>query len=204
MSKVVWKHLIGQIFVVTAGAAALVHSAWSLGTLFSGTQPKDPVALIGWLIPALLIAFSIDVGQISTSAEIREHGLTWARGVTFAVFALATYYLQWLYIAHHMPAMTLAAGVRAEWSDLVTLIRDSAMWFIPALLPLSTVLYTFSGRTPHKAAPLPAEQPAPVVVVEAPPAPAELPPVVEEAPIAPPRKKRVSKVEPTVLMQAMF
>lgn len=138
-------HIITQPFIAATGAAALVHSTWALGTLFAGEQPEG-WHLIGWLLPALLIAFALDVGQIATSAEIRSHGLTVARGITFAVFAAATYYLQWLYIAHHMPALPLAAGVRESWSGAATLLRDAAVWIIPALLPLSTLLYTFSGK----------------------------------------------------------
>lgn len=138
------KHILQQPFVAATGLAALVHSTWALGTLFAGEQP-DGWHLLGWLLPALLIAFALDVGQISTSAEIREHGLTWTRGITFVVFAGATYYLQWLYIAHHMPALALAPGVRETWSDFATVMRDAAVWVIPALLPLSTLLYTFSG-----------------------------------------------------------
>lgn len=151
------KHIFEQPFITATGAAALLHSTWSLGTLFAGEQPEG-WHLLGWIIPALLIAFALDVGQIATSAEIRTHGLTKSRGMTFIVFALATYYLQWLYMAHHMPALALAPGVRASWSDGARLLRDAAVWLIPALLPLSTLLYTFSGQQ------RPESQPAPVVV----------------------------------------
>jgi len=141
-------HAVKQPFVLATGVAALVHSTWALGTLFAGEQPADIPHLVGWLVPAFLIAFALDVGQIITSAEIRASGLSWQRAVTFTTFAAATYYLQWLYIAHHMPALTLAAGVRPEWSGLTGLIRDAALWAIPALLPLSTLLYTLSSSEP--------------------------------------------------------
>ena len=139
------KHIFQQPFVTATGAAALVHSTWALGTLFAGEQPAGGWALVGWLLPALLIAFALDVGQIVTSAEIRQNGLTWTRGFTFVVFAGATYYLQWLYIAHHMPALAIAAGVSEVAQQTVISMRDAALWIIPALLPLSTMLYTFSG-----------------------------------------------------------
>lgn len=160
-------HLVEQPFVFATGVAALVHSTWSLGTLFAGNQPPAGLTVdyIGWLAPALLIAFALDVGQIATSTEIRKHGLTWARGFTFVVFAVATYYLQWLYIAHHMPALQLAPGVRESWGTLATLIRDSALWFIPSLLPLSTLLYTFSNKYEESA-------PTQTPVTITPPAPA--------------------------------
>lgn len=141
------KHLIHQPFVFATGLAALVHSTWSLGTLFSGIQPEAHVSIefIGWIVPAFLIAFALDVGQIVTSAEIRGGERTRMKYATFAVFAVATYYLQWLYIAHHMPEMALAKGVRETWSGFATVLRDAAIWIIPVLLPLSTLLYTFSG-----------------------------------------------------------
>jgi hypothetical protein len=141
------RHIIEQPFVFSTGLAALVHSTWSLGTLFAGKepQPQFQAAWWAWVIPAFLIAFAMDVGQIVTSAEIREGNRSRTKYLTFAVFALATYYLQWLYISHHMPLLDLADGVRGEWSGITTLIRDAAIWIIPALLPLSTLLYTFSG-----------------------------------------------------------
>lgn len=149
----VLKHIFEQPFVFATGLAALIHSTWSLATLFAGEQPSGTLGLIGWLSPALLIAFALDVGQIATSVQIRRDGLTVGRGVAFAVFAFATYYLQWLYIAHHMPALELGAGVRGDWSSFATLVRDAAVWIIPALLPLSTLLYTFSGSSQPAPAP---------------------------------------------------
>lgn len=159
-------HIVHQPFVFATGLAALLHSTWSLGTLFAGHQPPAgfTVDFIGWLVPAFLIAFALDVGQIVTSAEIRGGERSLMKYATFATFAVATYYLQWLYIAHHMPDLQLAGGVRPEWGAFATVMRDAAIWIIPALLPLSTLLYTFSGG--H-------EQPAiaPVVVSEQPPEP---------------------------------
>jgi len=147
-------HITDKPFVLATGLAALIHSTWSLGTLFSGEQPPVEdiesiiqfVHFIGWLLPALLMAIALDVGQIVTSHEIRTSGLTWQRGLTFFVFGFATYYLQWLYIAMHMPALELADGVSVVYSGFAVIMRDSAMWLIPALLPLSTILYTFSDN----------------------------------------------------------
>lgn len=145
------RHIFEQPFISATGAAALVHSTWSLGTFFSGEQPTEVWHLLGWLIPALLIAFSLDVGQIVTSHEIRTSGLTVARGVTFATFALATYYLQWLYMAHHMPELPLSSGISQHMQSAALALRDLALWIIPALMPLSTLLYTFSSDRPHPA-----------------------------------------------------
>lgn len=141
------RHIVDQPFVFSTGLAALVHSTWSLGTLFAGKEPYPQFTetWFAWVIPAFLIAFALDVGQIATSAEIRAGNRSRTKYLTFAVFAAATYYLQWLYISHHMPALALADGVRAEWSGHIAWIRDAAIWIIPLLLPLSTLLYTFSG-----------------------------------------------------------
>lgn len=181
------RHALGQPFVTATGAAALVHSTWALGTLFAGNQPDPTTQLLnylGWLVPALLIAFALDVGQIVTSAEIREHGLTWGRGLTFFVFAGATYYLQWLYIAHHIPALPIAAGVSDIARGTALSLRDAALWIVPALLPLSTLLYTLSGKQGNTAAeresgtaPAPKAAAGPLLNVQGSP---ELPRLVED------------------------
>ncbi len=134
-----------NLFVTFTGLAALVHSTWSLGTLFAGKAPEgDWFALFVWLCPAFLVAFSMDIGQISTSAKIRHDGLTWQRCLAFFVFAVATYYLQFLYIAHHMPALEIAPGISEFHHWAVQTGRDAAIWILPLLLPLSTMLYTIS------------------------------------------------------------
>src|SRR5690349_1977436 len=97
------KHVLGQPFIFATGLAALIHSTWSLGTFFSGPQPSEPIQLLMWITPALLIAFSLDVGQIVTSAEIRAGHRSRAKYLTFGVFAAATYFLQFAYISAHMP-----------------------------------------------------------------------------------------------------
>lgn len=173
------RHIFEQPFIAATGAAALLHSTWSLATLFAGEQPESLLHLAGWLIPALLIAFALDVGQISTSAQIRESGLTVARAVTFFVFAVATWYLQFLYIVHHMPALELSAGISDAHRQAALVLRDFAMWLIPALLPISTVLYTFSGDNSQQHEQKTAEseqlQQQPTISIENPQEPAALP-----------------------------
>jgi hypothetical protein len=140
------KHITEQPFVAATASAALMHSTWSLGTLFAGTQPEAglTIAFMGWLVPALLIAFSMDIGMLATASDIRSGQRSKAKYLTFAVLALSMYFLQWLYIAHHMPALALGAGVNAAAVPIATGLRDAALWLIPGLLPLSVLLYTFS------------------------------------------------------------
>jgi len=146
-----FRHIASQPFIVSTGLAALFHSTWALATLFTGKEPYPQFTgeWFAWVVPAALIAFALDVGQVVTSAEIRAGHKKTAKYVTFAVFALATYFLQWLYMIHHIPALELSEGVRDEWAFIVTLFRDCAIWVIPALLPLSTLLYTFSTDHAH-------------------------------------------------------
>ena len=139
------KHMSENLFITFTGIAALVHSTWSLGTMFSGQAPAWPSwDFLAWVLPAFFVAFAMDIGQISTSAAIRHNGLTWQRGITFFVFALATYYLQFLYIAHHLPLLALAAGISESHRDLVKTSVDAAIWILPLFLPLATMLYTIS------------------------------------------------------------
>lgn len=144
------KHITEQPFVVATGLAAFLHSTWALGTLFAGKQPDADFnwQFAGWIIPAALIAFALDVGQIATAAEIRAGQRTTGKFTTFIIFAVSTYYLQWVYMANHMPALELAPGVAERWKDAPQIIHDLALWIIPALLPLSTALYTLSSADP--------------------------------------------------------
>lgn len=141
------KHMLENLFITATGIAALIHSTWAVGTIFAGNQPdpqSEPLAFFGWLIPALLIAFSFDIGQIYTSGEIRAGDKRKRKYATFIFFAVGTYFLQWLYIVHHMPALELAGGVSENWQPIVKSIRDMSIWLAPALLPMSTTLYTLS------------------------------------------------------------
>lgn len=137
----------GEPFVLATGIAALMHSTWSLTVLFSGGVPDVRTAPLDWLgavLPAVLLAFAIDVGQIMTSRDIRAGQRNLGKVATFVALAFATYYLQWVYMVAHVPAIALGAGVRPEWQAAVTHMRDLAIWFVPALLPIATTLYTVS------------------------------------------------------------
>lgn len=179
------RHISHQPFIAATGLAALVHSTWSLAVLFSGEPPVwEPTSLVSWakwaywLIPALLIAFALDIGQIATSSEIRSGQRTVSKYTTFQVFAFATYYLQWLYIAHHMPSLELGAGVYSDGlaGRIVLITRNAAIWFIPALLPLSTTMYTLSGHGEQKP-----RKPTPVTITPV-AAPQDTPPLTDVLP----------------------
>lgn len=156
MTNFLKHHVFKQLFVFFTGLAALLHSTWSIGTLFSGVQPEptidllnrfpEAVQFLGWIVPAFLIALSLDIGQVKTAAEIKDGQRHKSKLVTFAVFAVATYYLQWFYLTEHTPTLAASNGIREEWRWTVQLLRDLSLWIIPLLLPLSTIMYTFSDR----------------------------------------------------------
>jgi hypothetical protein len=165
-----WNWIRDDLFVAATGIAAFVHSTWTLATVFTGEIPavQGLADLPAWLysiIPAALIALAVDVGQISTSKDIRNGERTRAKFITFAVLAGATYYLQWFFLAHHTPSMALGAGVRSEWAAFATAFRDLSLWIIPALLPLATMLYTSSHAKRERARPQQSMQ-APSVATE--------------------------------------
>lgn len=142
---------VTHLFVIATGFAALLHSTWALAVMFNR---HEPVLWSGdwwaWVIPAFVFAFAIDAGQIATSVELRRGERTRAKYATFAALAAATYFLQWWYLVHHMPLQELADGVRGEWREAAALMSDSALWIVPGLLPLTTILYTFSYAQPKR------------------------------------------------------
>jgi len=158
---------IQEVFILATGIAALIHSTWSLGTIFSGPQPAvediesmiEVVHFIGWLLPSLLIAIALDVGQIATSHQIRTHGMNVWRVITFLVFSVATFYLQWLYMMHHIPLITIGEGVSETYMKHAVWLRDFGLFLVPALLPLATILYTLSGDSEQ-----PEQQPEPLTM----------------------------------------
>lgn len=169
-TKRIARSIAEQPFVFATGLAALIHSTWALATLFTGREPEQfTVNWFAWLIPALLISFSLDVGQIVTSAEIRSGQRTLAKYATFAVFAAATYYLQWTYLSSHIPQLPMGEGVSQHWQGIATSLRDASIWIVPALLPLSTLLYTFSHTAPaSNSAAMSAKVDAPAIAIETP------------------------------------
>lgn len=145
-------HFREQPFISATALAALIHSTWALATTFGGAQPPltdDPATWLRfafWGLPALLVAFAFDIGQVVTSAEIRHGKRNRSKYATFFVLALATYYLQFTYMVHHIPLLTLGEGVAQSVYWIVMPARDLAIFIIPALLPASTLLYTFSQQ----------------------------------------------------------
>jgi len=159
-------HIISNhIFIFATSLAMLVHSTWTFGTLFSGTQPElngldTLVPYLMWVTPALLVALAIDVGQIQTSVKLSKAS-GWKQriplGITFITLALAGYYLQWYHLAHHIPALEFGSGLTEDVKASLGGLKDIAIFVIPALLPLSTILYTMSSSHDETVANEPSE-----------------------------------------------
>jgi hypothetical protein len=154
-------HIISNhIFIFATSLAMLVHSTWTFGTLFSGKQPvidgslENWISYFLWVTPALLVALAIDVGQIQTSVKLSNataRGQKVTLGITFITLAMAGYYLQWFHLAHHIPALEFGSGLTEDMRTNLEGLKALAIFFVPALLPLSTVLYTLSSDAPNKA-----------------------------------------------------
>jgi len=144
------RHIISQPFVASTSIAALVHSTWSLCTFMGGDQPTDPLHLVGWLLPGFLLAFSLDVGLLWTAVSINRKEGGKGMYAAMGVLLLAMFYLQWLYMAIHLPEVSLGAGVRQQWIDAISFGRDMSLFVVPALLPISVGLFTFSRRDAHQ------------------------------------------------------
>lgn len=99
-----------------------------------------------WIVPGLLLAFSVDVGLLSLAHQIRSGQRNRAKLLTFFVLSLAMAYSQFLYIVAHLPVVAIAAGVRADWQPVLGTVRDLAVVLLPALLPTALILYAFSDR----------------------------------------------------------
>lgn len=150
-------HIIStHIFIFATSLAMLVHSTWTFGTLFSGQQPvidgsiQQWIAYALWVTPALLVALAIDIGQIQTSVKL-SHATAQRQkvtlGITFITLALAGYYLQWFHLAHHIPQLEFGSGLSLDMRSTLQGVKDIAIFIVPALLPLSTILYTLSSDT---------------------------------------------------------
>lgn len=136
---------IFELFIIGTGIAAFIHSTWAVATFFGGVEPEQFTPhWWGWMLMGGLVAFAMDVGQVATSALIRAGHNARGYKITFAVFALATYFTQFLYIIAHAPTVQLAPGVAEQYRWIAGAIRDASIFIFPALLPVSTFLYTFS------------------------------------------------------------
>lgn len=136
--------LLAHVFIILTGLAALPHSVWSVSTIMQGVEPATfSVGWIGWAFSGFLIGLTIDVGQIAISIQIARGERNWQRFSAFGFLAALTFYLQWYYASAHVPITQLGAGMNAEAVPFAIGLRDLGVWLVPALLPITTLIYTF-------------------------------------------------------------
>ncbi len=134
--------IFSNVFVAFTALAAWLHSAWVFATSFGGNPPSgDGFQVALWYVPGALLAFALDIGLLATSVRLRTRR-TKARIVTFFALALFQFYLQFVYLIEHTPAVVLSAGVRQEWQAVIQVIADLRIVIVPLLLPLALILYT--------------------------------------------------------------
>jgi len=144
-------HVLSSPFVLVTSTAALIHSSWTLAVIFGGLEPTTfGPAWLGWLIPGVLLAISVDVGLLQVSMEIKDGRRDRNRLAAFIVLAAAMFILQLAYAITHFPALALSTGVRLDWAPTLSLFRDSLIVIGPALLPIGITLHTFAdaGKAP--------------------------------------------------------
>lgn len=143
-----------SIFVLAVSLAAVAHSSWTFSTILGGSEPPDLGERIPWVLTGLFLAFSLDIGLLALSSEIRHGKRSGGRFVAFVVLAAAMCYLQTVFCLTHAPVLTLSKAVRADWIPFGQGILDLAVFLTPALLPVAIVLHTFSGeKSPESAQP---------------------------------------------------
>lgn len=135
-----------SIFVLAVSLAAVAHSSWTFSTILGGDEPTALGERIPWILIGLCLAFSLDIGLLALSGEIRHGKRSAGRFVAFVVLAAAMAYLQTVFCLTHAPVLTLSRAVRADWINGAQMILDLAVFVIPTLLPVSLILHTFSGE----------------------------------------------------------
>jgi len=144
--KTLFKTITQHLFVASTSIAALLHSMWTISHLLGGLPPVQDASLIlqlGYWLPGLLVALSLDIGLLSTSAEIRQGTRNKTRFMTLAILSLSMFYLQSVYSVLHYAPLPLGDGIPAQAIGLFSWVRDAGVIIVPALMPISILLYSF-------------------------------------------------------------
>jgi hypothetical protein len=145
--KSVTKHIKDTSpFVLAVSLAAVAHSSWTFSTILGGAEPSDTWERIAWMLSGLFLAFSLDIGLLIVSGEIRDGKGSKGKVVAFAALALAMAYLQTIFCLTHAPVLTLSKAVAADAIPFAQGLLDKAVFVTPVLLPIAIVLHTFSGE----------------------------------------------------------
>jgi len=143
-----WDAIAQHGFIVLLSLAAITHSAWSINSVFGGTEPLPMYSehWWGWFIPGLLMSITIDVGLLAFVTRLQKGERQFSLILGYLLLCALMAFGQFVYVASHIANFTLAAGVADYYHDLANGIIKAALFVYPAALPVVSAVYAFSVR----------------------------------------------------------
>jgi len=143
-----WEAIAQHGFIVLLSLAAITHSAWSINSVFGGTEPLPMYShdWWGWFVPGLLMSITIDVGLLAFVTRLQNGERQVSLIVGYLLLCGLMAFGQFVYVASHIANFTLAAGVADYYHELANGIIKAALFVYPAALPVVSAVYAFSVR----------------------------------------------------------
>lgn len=144
----VWQTVSDHGFVILLSVAAIVHSAWSINSVFSGHEPTPMYSSDwwGWYLPGFLMALTIDVGLIQFIFKLQRGARDRALIVGYLLLCALMAFGQFIYVASHMADIVPSAGVASYDLTLTNALIKAALYVYPLALPVVSAIYAFSVR----------------------------------------------------------
>lgn len=143
-----WESIAQHGFIVLLSLAAISHSAWSINSVFGGTEPLPMYSgdWWGWYLPGLLMSITIDVGLLAFVTRLQNGERQVSLIVGYLLLCALMAFGQFVYVASHIANFALASGVADYYHDLANGIIKAALFVYPAALPVVSAVYAFSVR----------------------------------------------------------
>ena len=143
-----WNITSDHGFVILLSVAAIVHSAWSINSVFNGAEPTPMYSehWWGWYIPGLLMAITIDVGLVQFVFKLQAGERSAALIIAYLVLCGLMAFGQFIYVASHMADIQPSAGVAIYDLQLTNMLIKLALYVYPLALPVVSAIYAFSVR----------------------------------------------------------
>lgn len=146
-------NLFEAVYLVLA-VAMFEHTAWAGAAMFVGV-PDTPLFSISdpqWVRGAL-IAVAIDVGLYATARALIDTSLGLSKvgklgmGLTFALLAFSSAYVQLVYAAYHVSELEFSAGLSGYWRETLGPVLEAGPVVLSLMLPVFVTFYTISRIT---------------------------------------------------------
>ncbi len=156
VANTLWESIAQHGFIVLLSLAAISHSAWSINSVFGGTEPMPMYSQdwFGWYIPGLLMSITIDVGLLAFVSRLQNGERQFSLILGYLLLCALMAFGQFVYVASHIANFTLASGVADYYHSLANGIIKAALFVYPAALPVVSAVYAFSVRQKPAAEPL--------------------------------------------------